>query len=237
MTDEHSIKIDPSRLAKWYSFQARFYHLWRDNYAAEFVNYVVKTLRNDQKIPESILDIGCGTGLFSIALAEKFPNARVTGVDFSDGMIKVASRAARFRGLKNVTFVVGDAQDLGGFADQKFDAVVAAGLIANLTNPNVAAREMLRVLVPGGSGFIVEFDDKAANGTTRAMISALTLGYRVISKIIPQFRFTRDWRASDSYVDKMVTKSRLADLGARVESIETHGGNFVLWFRAGSSAT
>jgi 2-polyprenyl-3-methyl-5-hydroxy-6-metoxy-1,4-benzoquinol methylase len=71
-----------------------------------------------------VLEIGCGPGIYAIRLAQA--GACVTGVDFSAGMIRVATANAAAAGV-SVTFICGDfmRQDLGGTFDMSF----AAGVI------------------------------------------------------------------------------------------------------------
>jgi ubiquinone/menaquinone biosynthesis C-methylase UbiE len=87
--------------------------------------------------PERVLDVGTGTGVAAIALARWFPDADVTGLDLSPGMVAEAERKGG-----RVRFVVGDASRLP-FADSSFDVVV-------LVNAIPFFDEIARVLVPGG---------------------------------------------------------------------------------------
>lgn len=56
--------------------------------------------------PPKILDIGAGTGLMSAFLLQKFPDAHITLMDFSENMLEVARQ--RFAGRKNIQYVVSD---------------------------------------------------------------------------------------------------------------------------------
>ncbi len=69
---------------------------------------------------ETILDVGAGTGAFSIPLAKR--GFSVTHLDFSPSMLETASQKAS--GLKNITFVEGNAVDLSLFCDCYFDLVL-----------------------------------------------------------------------------------------------------------------
>ena len=59
----------------------------------------------------TILDIGCGFGLFSLYYAQLRPGARLRGFDLNARRIAIATEAARRLGLGNVTYAVGDARD------------------------------------------------------------------------------------------------------------------------------
>ncbi len=70
---------------------------------------------------EHLLDVACGTGIAACALAPHLPRGRVTGLDFSVGMLTQAHHNAQARALHNIDFVEMDMQaiDLPG---QHFDA-------------------------------------------------------------------------------------------------------------------
>jgi SAM-dependent methyltransferase len=103
------------------------------------------------------LDIGCGNGPLVIKLAQRFPEAEVTGLDFWgkdwDYSMQVCEENTRLAGVaKQVSFRQGSASALP-FEDASFDLVVS-----NLTFHEVedakdkrdCIKEALRVLKPGG---------------------------------------------------------------------------------------
>ncbi|MEZ7006552.1 methyltransferase domain-containing protein [Streptomyces sp. AD55] len=95
-----------------------------------------------------LLDLGCGTGASTAALAAAFPGAEVVGVDASAGMLR---RADAKRRPSRVRFVHAPAEELdraevGG----PFDAVFAAYLFRNLAEPDAVLASVRGVLVPGG---------------------------------------------------------------------------------------
>jgi len=92
------------------------------------------------------IDVGCGNGAFTEVLIARVAPAAVTGIDPSDGQIDYARTRP---GTKLAQFRVGDAQALP-FADASFDAASMALVITFLSDPLKAAREMARVVKPGG---------------------------------------------------------------------------------------
>lgn len=69
---------------------------------------------------KTILDVGAGTGAFSIPLARR--GFSVAHLDFSPEMLKIAKRKAQ--GINCISFIKGNATDLSGFWDSSFDLVL-----------------------------------------------------------------------------------------------------------------
>ncbi len=97
------------------------------------------------KTGETALDVGCGTGNYSLALARK--GLTVTGVDVSSDMLAAAER--KVRGLESVRFMRADATALP-FAPESFDLVLSVTAFEFVKDPARAVSECWRVLRPGG---------------------------------------------------------------------------------------
>ena len=94
-----------------------------------------------------VLDVGCGPGWPALPLAAHV--AEITAVDASPLALGLAARNVESRGLTNVSLVEARAEDLP-FPPASFDAVTACEILDVVQDPQVLAREMLRVLKPGG---------------------------------------------------------------------------------------
>jgi len=107
--------------------------------------------------PQQILDIACGTGDFSIAIAKKANAAtQVTGLDLSEGMLKVMAEKVAQEGLEGrICAEQGNSEQMR-WADGSFDRVTIAFGIRNFENRETALREILRVLKPQGRLVILE---------------------------------------------------------------------------------
>lgn len=94
-----------------------------------------------------VLDVACGPGLVSLALA---PHAsHVTGLDVTPAMLDQARDLQRQRGLANLSWGPGRADALP-HPDATFDAVVTRWSFHHLLDPAAALAEMARVCRPGG---------------------------------------------------------------------------------------
>jgi len=108
-----------------------------------------------------ILDVATGTGDLAI-MAHNRLGAKVTGVDISVEMLKVAEKKIDNLNLTNVINVEeGDSEDLP-FEDRTFDAVTVAFGVRNYENLHKGLSEMTRVLKPGGRMVILEFSRPAS---------------------------------------------------------------------------
>jgi 2-polyprenyl-3-methyl-5-hydroxy-6-metoxy-1,4-benzoquinol methylase len=111
----------------------------------------------------TVLDVGTGTGRAAIGLARR--GARVTGVDASPEMLRVARRRAAEAGLEAV-FDVGDAHRLA-FPDRAFDAAVSLRVLMHTPDWRQCLSELCRV-----AGERVVFDYPAA--LSAAALQAVT---------------------------------------------------------------
>ncbi len=95
-----------------------------------------------------VLDVACGTGNTSLAAARR--RAHVTGIDVASALIDRARLRAEAEGLKTIDFQVGDATILP-YADNSFDYVVSTFGAVFLPDQAAAAKELARVVRPGGT--------------------------------------------------------------------------------------
>jgi ubiquinone/menaquinone biosynthesis C-methylase UbiE len=101
-----------------------------------------------------VLDLGCGTGVVTLAAAER--GFRVVGVDHSPEMIEIARRKVDAAGLaERVELEAGEADRLR-FGDGEFDGVLCQGLLHHLPELGSCLDEVDRVLKPGGFLYISE---------------------------------------------------------------------------------
>jgi len=95
-----------------------------------------------------VLDLGCGDGTTAIPAAKR--GADVLGVDIAANLVAAGSRRAKELGLANCRFQEGDATDMRGVPDRSFDLLVSIFGAMFAPKPFDAAKEMVRVVRPGG---------------------------------------------------------------------------------------
>ncbi len=96
----------------------------------------------------NVLDLGCGDGTTALPAAEL--GANVLGIDIAANLVAAGNERASSAGLGNLRFQEGDASDLDGIADERFDVVVSIFGAMFAPRPSDVAREMVRVTKPGG---------------------------------------------------------------------------------------
>jgi demethylmenaquinone methyltransferase/2-methoxy-6-polyprenyl-1,4-benzoquinol methylase len=110
---------------------------------------------------KQILDLACGTGDLSIAVASASGYVRVTGGDFSAKMVELGREKVAGKGLAGqVTIEMADALSLH-YPDSRFDGVTCAFGVRNFADLDRGLSEMARVLKPGGRLVILEFTTPA----------------------------------------------------------------------------
>lgn len=102
-----------------------------------------------------LLDLGCGPGFYALRLAGRYTGLRVLGIDRSARQLGRARALAAARCLDNCSFEQADVGALS-LADGVAGVLVASRLFMILPEPELALREMYRVLRPGGRAFIAE---------------------------------------------------------------------------------
>jgi len=146
-------------------------------YDAEYRGCVGEAFENgirswlEQQFPagDEVLELDCGTGIFSAMIADRVRH--LTATDFSPEMLEQATR--RLGGYDNVRLQRGDAYHTS-FTDDSFGAVLAVGLLHHVQTPAAVVRECHPILTPGGKLAVV---DCTEHGTCLRSLVLMGLRY------------------------------------------------------------
>ena len=129
-----------------------------DNDALRFFRVSAKYMAAcfDLRGDERVLDVATGTGGVALELAERLPRGRVTGVDFSAGMLAQATKKAAGRSARNVDFLEMDMQALE-FDNDYFDAASCAFGIFFVEDMPGQLNHIADKIKPGGKIVVSSF--------------------------------------------------------------------------------
>jgi SAM-dependent methyltransferase len=113
---------------------------------ADAIEHAVERLQ--PRPGERVLDLATGTGWASRIIANRFPGARVEGVDIADEMLAYARETAARQQLA-IDYRLADAEALP-FESGELDAIVSTFGVMFASKPEAAAAELARVVKPGG---------------------------------------------------------------------------------------
>jgi demethylmenaquinone methyltransferase/2-methoxy-6-polyprenyl-1,4-benzoquinol methylase len=118
-----------------------------------------QSLALDRHERAEVLDLATGTGDLAIAIARRYPSARVRGTDPSRNMLAIGVEKIATRELaERVSLAMGDAQSIE-LPDASVDAVTIAFGIRNVPDRNKALQEMARVTREGGIVAVLELGE------------------------------------------------------------------------------
>jgi ubiquinone/menaquinone biosynthesis C-methylase UbiE len=118
-----------------------------------------------QYLPDTgtILDIGCGFGLFSLYYAQLLPEARFRGLDVNARRVAIATEAARRLGLANAGYAVGDAREYRA-TDGQHAAAYMLDIVHHIPTETVEPllAELHKAIRPGGRLIVKDVDTQPA---------------------------------------------------------------------------
>lgn len=124
------------------------------------------------KAGETILDIAAGTGEPGLTIASINKNGTVFITDLSEQMLEIAKKTATEKRLQNIEFATCDAGELP-FQNESFDAVSCRHGFMYFPDMQLAAKEMMRVLKPGGRIAATVWSGPEKNNWVTTIMSAL----------------------------------------------------------------
>jgi len=205
MSDERTLNIDPAEIAKFEELASR----WWDRNSEFKPLHDINPLRVDfiDRIGvlagKTVLDVGCGGGILSEAMAHR--GAQVTGIDMGEAPLKVA----KLHGLESgahVNYRRITVEDLADEMPAHFDLVTCMEMLEHVPDPESVVRACARLVKPGGQVFF-----STLNRNPKSYLFAI-LGAERMLKLVPNG--THDF-------NKFI---RPAELGAWVRSANLNLG-------------
>jgi ubiquinone/menaquinone biosynthesis C-methylase UbiE len=187
---------------------------------------------------DEVLDIACGTGLVSFEAARAVSvTGHVLGIDLSDRMVGAAERRARQERLSNCSFSRMDAETLA-LPDSSFDVVLCALGLMYMPDPELALREMRRVLRAGGRISLAVWGERSKCGWSAIFP---IVGDEVASEVCPLFfrlgeqdtlaRLCADAKFEDVRHRRITTTLTFADANEACDAAFVGGPVALAWSR------
>lgn len=206
----HNLNADPAELAKFSDLA----HRWWDPESEFRPLHQINPLRlgwidgMSSLAGKRVLDIGCGGGILSDAMARK--GARVTGIDLSVKALRVAQLHALEAGTANVDYLEISAEAMALQEPGSFDVVTCMEMLEHVPDPSSVVHACSALVKPGGWVFF-----STLNRNPKAFLFAI-LGAEYILQLLP--------KGTHEYA-KFIKPSELAGYGrdAGLEVTDTRG--------------
>ncbi len=124
-----------------------------------------------------ILDVGCGGGILSEALAKA--GAQVTGIDLSQASLEAARHHALSQGLE-IDYRLVRAEDIAAEQAGSFDVVTCMEMLEHVPEPHQVVAACARALKPGGQAFF-----STINRTLKSLLAVILIGENVL-RLLPR---------------------------------------------------
>ena len=120
-------------------------------------SFSLKCLQDIDLKGKTVLDVGCGSGLFACELARLVAHeGKVIAVDISSGQLEIAKENAEKQNLNNIEFIKCSAFELNSLK-MEVDCIYSRFLLVHLENPVSVLKQELSLLKPGGYLISAEF--------------------------------------------------------------------------------
>lgn len=138
-----------SKYGEEYKTPAGKYFMWRK----------IKTILRlgGFKEGDNILEVGCANGAYTFEFSKL--GFKMTGLDLSEQNILEAQKRSVIYGISNISFIVGDAENMNIIPNESFDGVLSISALRYVPNPQKAINEMYRIM-KNNKKIIIDFPNK-----------------------------------------------------------------------------
>ena len=151
-THDSRQNIDSKELAKFEAFSDQWWDLKGDLKALHDINPLRVGYVDERALLENkkVLDVGCGGGILSEALAAR--GAKVTGIDAGEASLRVARAHAGKSGLE-IRYLCATVEEYAGANQQKYDIVTCMELLEHVPDPGSIVKACSTLAKDGGDIF------------------------------------------------------------------------------------
>ncbi len=169
--------LDPNEISKFNALAAKWWDPSGEMKPLHLLNPLRLQYIQEQVdlADKNVLDVGCGGGLLSEAMAKV--GAKVTGIDLSDQLIKVAKQHAQSSGL-SIDYQLSAVENLA--PTTKFDVITCMEMLEHVPDPESIIKTCQQLLKPGGWFFLATI-----NRNPKAYLSAI-IGAEYLLKMLPR---------------------------------------------------
>ena len=176
----------------------------------KFTNSISSSYISKIKSP-MILDIGCATGDFLYYLSQKYPNAKLTGMDVLPELIQVAKRE-----VKNCDFIKGDVRKKSQLPKKKFDFIFMMGVHGLFDEYSHWIDNISNLLNKKGKAFIFgTFNDGDVDVISRIKLSEKKLPYEIGWN-------TWSKKTISNYLDKIKINYKFTNFNIKIDLKKNH---------------
>ncbi|MBP0048481.1 bifunctional 2-polyprenyl-6-hydroxyphenol methylase/3-demethylubiquinol 3-O-methyltransferase UbiG [Marinobacterium sp. AK62] len=178
MKQDRGLNLDPTEIAKFEELASR----WWDRDSEFKPLHDINPLRVDfvDRIGglagKTVLDVGCGGGILSEAMAQR--GASVTGIDMGEAPLKVAKLHGLESGVQ-ITYRQITVEDLAEECPASFDLITCMEMLEHVPDPASVIRACVALLKPGGRLFL-----STLNRNPKSYLFAI-LGAERLLKLVP----------------------------------------------------
>lgn len=172
------------------------------------------------------LDVCCGTGDWSLALAEAVgTNGEVIGLDFSKNMLSVAEKKKQESKLNQLNLIHGNAMELP-FDDNSFEYVTIGFGLRNVPDYKTVIGELFRVVKPGGKVVCLETSQPTLIGYRQLYYFYFRFIMPLFGKLFAKSYNEYAWlhESAKSFPNKKELKQMFLDAGFSQVQVKSYAG-------------
>jgi cyclopropane-fatty-acyl-phospholipid synthase len=193
---------------------------------------------------QHILELGCGWGALTLAMAARYPSARITAVSNSAPQRHTIDALAAARGLRNIRVITADMNDFT--IDEKFDRVVSVEMFEHMANwPALLARVrgwmardgklFLHVFSHKSVPYLFDHGDKSDWIAQYFFTGGIMPSHGLLRNFADLFTIEQDWRWNGRHYQRTAL-DWLENFDANADAIrpilrQVYGDATTLWFR------